>query len=372
MKKGLISIIIPVFNADKYLSTCIDSILAQSYQNFELILVDDGSTDESGIICDHYQTKDNRIRVFHKTNFGVSHARNYGINVAEGEYLTFIDSDDYIDANYLASYIQHEEYDCVIGSYQTFPIVHMTIHKEMAFSISNDNDLNSLCNYIAKIDGSIWCKLYHHSIINEHHVRFNEQMRFSEDTDFCLNYFRYAKTFKTISSNSYHYRVAEGIQAERKYNLSKEEINHNLSILLENYQELEKIWDHHIDHSNFRIGVACYPIENIYLIQSDEDYYELYYKFYYQANKEKFYKDPICSPFVRTITTIKNYYTLGEREKGKQLMKDFANFYGKNMSTIVYPYPLYKFFSKLVSHRLFIFADIAFTIYTRGKRILNR
>ena len=370
MKKGLVSIIVPVFNSGNYLSACIDSILVQSYQDFELILVDDGSTDDSGAICDDYQGKDNRIKVFHTHNHGVSHARNYGINEAVGEYLTFIDSDDFIDANYLESYIKYKEYDCVIGSYQTFPVVHKRTHKEMDFDTS-DKDLTSLCEYIAKIDGTSCCKLYRHSIIKENHIRFNEQMRFSEDTDFCLRLFRYAKTIKTISDNSYHYRVAASNQVERKYRLSKEEINHNLSILLEDYQELEKIWNAPVDHSNFRIGVACYPIENIYSLQSDEEYYGLYYKFYYRADKEKFYKDPICSPYVRTITAIKDHYTLGERKKGIRLMKDFASFYGKEMGKISYPYPMYNTFSHLIGSRLYFFADIVFAMYTKAKKIFK-
>lgn len=371
MKKGLVSIIVPIYNVATFLRTCLDSILAQSYQNYELILVDDGSIDNSGKICDEYQEKDRRIKVFHTSNHGVSHARNYGINKAEGEYLAFIDSDDYIDADYIETYIKYKEYECVIGGYQTFPTINKTTHKEMVYD-TNDKDLTTLGKSIAKIDGTSCCKLYHHTIIHEHQIRFNEQMRFSEDTDFCLNYFKFAKTIKTISNNSYHYRVSVGNQAGQKYHLTKEEINHNLSILLNDYEELGKKWGVKIDHSNFRIGVACYPIENVYSLQSDEDYYELYYKFYYQAGKEDFYKDPICSPYVRTITTIKNHYTSGERKEGKRLIREFASFYGKEIIGIEYPYPLYKSFSQMIGHRLYFLADIFFILYTRAKRILNK
>ena len=368
MVRGLISIIIPVFNAGKFLITCIDSILVQFYQDFELILVDDGSTDNSGAICDEYQRKDKRIKVFHTENHGVSHARNYGIEHAEGDYITFIDSDDYVNVDYLESYIQHKEYDCVIGSYQTFPIRHDRIHQEMVFGTSN-KDLSDLSNYIARIDGTSCCKLYHHSIIKKHGIRFKENMRFSEDTDFCLNYFRHVKT---ISNNGYHYRVSGSNQVEKKYNLSVEEIDHNMDILLKDYEKLEKIWGIKINHSNFRIGVACYPIENIYSIQSDEEYYQLYYKFFYQSDKDSFYKDPICSPYVRTITTIKNHYALGEREKGQRLMREFASLYGNEISKISYPYPIYKTFSKLISHRHYFIADVLFAIYTKAKCILKK
>ena len=94
-----ISIIVPVYNVEKYIHKCINSILDQSLTEFELILVDDGSPDRSGEICDEYSKKDNRIKVIHKSNGGVSSARNIGIDKACGEYIGFVDPDDYIDVN---------------------------------------------------------------------------------------------------------------------------------------------------------------------------------------------------------------------------------------------------------------------------------
>ena len=92
-----ISIIVPVYNVEKYLPTCVDSILCQTFTNFELILVDDGSTDRSGIICDEYEKKDTRVKVIHKENGGLSSARNAGLYIAKGKYIGFVDSDDFID-----------------------------------------------------------------------------------------------------------------------------------------------------------------------------------------------------------------------------------------------------------------------------------
>lgn len=96
-----ISVIVPVYNVEKYLKECIESILSQTYKDFELILVDDGSTDSSGKICDYYMGKDDRIKVLHKKNGGLSSARNAGINIAVGEYVSFVDSDDYILEDFL-------------------------------------------------------------------------------------------------------------------------------------------------------------------------------------------------------------------------------------------------------------------------------
>ncbi len=101
MEKPIISIIVPVYNVEKYLPKCLDSIIAQSYQNIEIILVDDGSPDNSGTICDDYAANDNRIKVIHKKNEGVNEARITGLEKSEGNYITFIDSDDYIDKEYI-------------------------------------------------------------------------------------------------------------------------------------------------------------------------------------------------------------------------------------------------------------------------------
>ena len=95
------SIIVPVYNVEKYLSTCVESILSQTFNNWELILINDGSTDYSGIICDEYKKKDTRIKVFHTENKGVSAARNIGLKNAIGEWIAFIDSDDYMEKNWL-------------------------------------------------------------------------------------------------------------------------------------------------------------------------------------------------------------------------------------------------------------------------------
>ena len=97
----MISVIVPVYNVEKYIERCVESVLAQTHKEFELILVDDGSTDLSGEICEKLKTKDNRIRVFHQENKGLSAARNKGLIEAAGEYITYIDSDDYVDAFYL-------------------------------------------------------------------------------------------------------------------------------------------------------------------------------------------------------------------------------------------------------------------------------
>ena len=110
-----ISVIVPIYNTEKYLARCIESILCQTYTNLEIILVDDGSTDKSGDICDFYARKDNRVKVVHKKNGGLSDARNYGLKYATGEYISFVDSDDYITENLYTDLLPYMEqkYDMI-------------------------------------------------------------------------------------------------------------------------------------------------------------------------------------------------------------------------------------------------------------------
>ncbi len=114
MKSPTISVIVPVYNAESTLQRCVDSILAQTFEDFELILINDGSKDQSGDICDEYAAKDSRVKVIHKPNGGVSSARNAGLRIAHGEYIAFIDSDDYIDNDYLLGF-KHYDADLIIS-----------------------------------------------------------------------------------------------------------------------------------------------------------------------------------------------------------------------------------------------------------------
>ena len=106
-----VSIIVPVYNVEKYINRCVDSVLAQTFTDFELILVDDGSSDNSGAICDTFADMDVRVKVIHKVNDGVSSARNVALDIAKGEYIVFIDSDDAVSPMYINELIQYKNYD---------------------------------------------------------------------------------------------------------------------------------------------------------------------------------------------------------------------------------------------------------------------
>lgn len=109
MTNGMVSVIIPVYNSEKYLSECLESVANQSYHNIEIILIDDGSHDNSGTICDEFAAKDERIKVIHKENGGVSSARNVGLAIMSGVYVTFVDSDDYIKNNMIEQMLSYQK-----------------------------------------------------------------------------------------------------------------------------------------------------------------------------------------------------------------------------------------------------------------------
>lgn len=208
-----ISVIIPVFNAEKYLTRCIDSLLSQSYKNFELLLVNDGSTDNSGEICNKYAHNDNRVVVIHKDNGGASSARNEGIEKSVGEYICFVDSDDYVDNDYLYNFMKVEYLNIdksvfiIQGlKYEMSGNITKYIHfKEGIYNHDNFSELitdNKIMFY-----GYPFCKLYYKQILEKYSVRFNEKIHFSEDLLFMLEYLKYIKNVKTLNTHDYHYCI---------------------------------------------------------------------------------------------------------------------------------------------------------------------
>lgn len=196
MKKTLISVIVPVYNSEQYLHCCIDSILSQIYTNFELLLIDDGSKDNSGRICDEYAEKDSRVRVFHKENGGVSSARNIGIDNAKGNWITFVDSDDWIETEYLSNF--SKEFDLSLQGYFNgdIPIQYSDC------TISH----NPGAEYLNRqyVYGP-YCKLFKKDIINKNNIRFDLQLSYGEDILFLLEYILHAENMHVTSYVGYHY-----------------------------------------------------------------------------------------------------------------------------------------------------------------------
>lgn len=209
----LISIIVPLFNAGKYLAHCLDSILAQSYANWQLILVNDGSADDSGKICDRYAGQDVRIQVIHQTNTGVSGARNQGIEQAKGDYLCFVDADDHILPDYLSALVRELPADSGRGL-----IIHGMLQTDQEGNISHtlrfgEQSFTGNDKYKAFTEteifrfGSPFSKLYNLSLIRQQNIRFNPLIRHGEDLLFMTSYILSADYIRLGNAVNYVYET---------------------------------------------------------------------------------------------------------------------------------------------------------------------
>lgn len=268
-----VSIIVPVYNAEKNLHTCIESLMNQSFKNIEILLVDDGSTDRSGEICDNYKNRDNRIHVFHKKNGGVSSARNLGIDKSSGKYIMFCDSDDWIESDCIeVLYNKIIKFDTDIiysGVYREEYLNDVKV-KDKVSGISQDISLNinELNNYFEYIINSIespflspWAKLYKGKIIKENKLYFNERMVCLEDFCFNIQFLQHCNKLYFSKDIKYHYigiRGDGGIQRRKKNNLTYEVSN--------SYKELNKLLSKYERNNSLEQFLGYWFIENYKLV----------------------------------------------------------------------------------------------------------
>lgn len=220
MEKGhtpKVSIIVPVYNVVIFLPKCVDSILNQTFEDFELLLIDDGASDGSAQLCDEYALKDYRVHVFHKENGGVSSARNFGIRMAKGDYLTMIDADDYVDNTYLADF-GLEGMDDVDFSLQGY--VKESMNKDLSITLSCGvcHRQYGRCEmglfYETYENGAILnspvCKLFRTQIVQDNKLCFDESISLGEDHLFVLDYLAFVTCARVSARNGYHYVKSEG------------------------------------------------------------------------------------------------------------------------------------------------------------------
>lgn len=211
LETSLVSIIVPVYNAGFYLDACLQSIMQQSWQNWELLVIDDGSSDNSVEICDRYAKSDSRITVVHKHNEGVSTARNIGIRMAKGDYIIFADADDLLPSNSIESRMLHrDEAELVIAGFRT---VNVTggISKEIA--IENPQIWsqrmaieNVLLSGEIGYQGYLWNKLFRKEIIDSSNLSFDSTIAYNEDRLFCVSYILRCNRITVIRDVVYLYR----------------------------------------------------------------------------------------------------------------------------------------------------------------------
>jgi len=221
-KKPLISIIVPVYNGAKYIDTCLQSIIKQTYNNTEIILINDGSTDNSEEILNKWQKKDKRVKVIHQQNGGVSNARNSGLNIAKGEYITFIDIDDYIYEdyiNYLYTILEKNNADIsVIPQPQKFTSSTPIIQKEQDDKIIIMSGIEAACNMLYyNFAIGPWNKLISHSLITKNHLKFHEHLHFGEGFNFSIDCFQRANKVAVGHKKYYFYRTDNPNSAMTKF-----------------------------------------------------------------------------------------------------------------------------------------------------------
>ena len=224
-----ISVIVPVYNVENYIEKCIESIFSQTYTDFELLLINDGSSDKSGSICDAYVNKDERIRVFHKKNEGVSIARNLGIKRSLGEWICFVDSDDWVENLYLEKFVENKEldedtmvsqgimYDFISSSDENFPFF---IYPDKICAEEEFADLFTKYNLLH--NGCPVSKLYNKNLLVKKSIYFNPSISTHEDHLFVLTYLLYCKKIILSSSIPYHYMIRNELSLSTKYHTSEE------------------------------------------------------------------------------------------------------------------------------------------------------
>ncbi len=245
----MISVIVPVYNVEKYIDKCIQSIYYQTYINFECLLIDDGSTDGSSAICDTWAKKDNRIKVFHTKNQGVSAARNLGLKYSSGEFITFIDSDDYVDSDYLDSLIKmtFNKADLyIIGLSKFYADGSISIHQprhNKCFLLNESNiELFIDLNYNYLLYGPV-AKLYLSTIIKTYNIIFPTNFDYGEDLIFNYQYLTYVNSISCKNISLYHYRILNNFST-----LSSKKRNNQFDIdyyqwnILKNFYISRMLW----------------------------------------------------------------------------------------------------------------------------------
>jgi glycosyltransferase involved in cell wall biosynthesis len=202
----LISVIVPVYNAEKYLTKCIESILGQTYPNIELLLINDGSTDGSPAICDEYALKDKRVKVIHKKNEGVSSARNMGLELAQGDFISFVDADDWLERDAIERIVESiQKYDCdaVIFEYKVVDENNLKQHKNHAHLQGVMSAEKAVECTISPVSRFVWSKVLSRKILEG--IKFDNSIHFGEDTLFACEALSNAKSVYYMAEPVYNY-----------------------------------------------------------------------------------------------------------------------------------------------------------------------
>lgn len=226
----MISIIVPIYNASSTIEKCVNSVIKQSYQDWELLLINDGSTDDTLKLCCEYEAIDKRIHVFNKENGGVSSARNVGLDKAKGDWIAFIDSDDYVRRDYLKNLLSHtnESIDLVISYAEVHSKNGFELEKYPSKLVTSENFDSIFIVNDMHWHTSPWSKLYRRGIIEDNNLRFCEGMHIGEDALFLYSYILYSKIIYISSDTDYcYFAYTENSLTKRVNSLDSELLSYN-------------------------------------------------------------------------------------------------------------------------------------------------
>ena len=282
MSNNLVSIIIPVYNVASYLDECLNSVINQTYNNLEIILIDDGSTDDSLEICNLFAKKDKRIKVLHQDNAGVSSARNRGLNIITGKYVLFIDSDDKIESNMVEILERiidrNDKIDAVFCGYKEFDDISGKIIKVVSpvksKKVNRDNGVSEI---FGEYSTMLWNKMFRSSIIDNTDL-FDVTLRIGEDELWMIDVLKKADSIILIGTPLYYYRNRiTGVTKEKKYSNTK----------MTDFESQKKVLDSIKEYDSEKL--VLYAQERLYYIGQDImklAYYDGYFDIYQKIDNE--------------------------------------------------------------------------------------
>ena len=311
MNNELISIIVPIYNTEKYLHQCLDSILNQTYANFEVLLVNDGSTDSSGIICQEYVERDSRFRYFEKDNGGVASARNLGLEHSEGTYITFIDSDDWVEQNYLDvlyTALKENDTDVAISTYKRF--AQDGVFYLRSYSREDDEFLNlgtrsrdsflEILPRLGELDHSFYSissKLIKRKIVGN--LLFDEQVSYAEDLNFFFHLYLGVESVVYVRDYTYIYRTHD---ASTSQNVNELKALQELEIYKSMFQQIDRMGLPTFYYFKRMENVVTYRISGFPTSKAIREYES----FVSEVRERVTYQQPLISLIV-PIYNVENY-----------------------------------------------------------------
>ena len=311
MNNELISIIVPIYNTEKYLHECLDSIINQTYANFEVLLVNDGSTDSSGIICQEYVERDSRFRYFEKDNGGVASARNLGLEYSEGTYITFIDSDDWVEQNYLDvlyTALKENDTDVAISTYKR--LAQDGVFYLRSYSREDDEFLNlgtrsrdsflEILPRLGELDHSFYSissKLIKRKIIGN--LLFDEQVSYAEDLNFFFHLYLGVESVVYVRDYTYIYRTHD---ASTSQNVNELKALQELEIYKSMFQQIDRMGLPTFYYFKRMENVVTYRISDFPTSKAIREYES----FVSEVRERVTYQQPLIS-LVIPIYNVENY-----------------------------------------------------------------